>query len=172
MLTRMVSLKVFLIQLRSVVSMIGVALICNFALLACTESSSTQVPPMSSNQSPQSRVILKNSSWRLESWERKGSAVKLAPKTEVSLNFEENKVNGSAGCNSFGGSFSMKNNQLSLGTLEATQRGCDEVVMKQETQFLAALQSVRRIASDASGRLVLFYGPEADQGVLYFAPKK
>lgn len=172
MLTRMVSLKVFLIRLRSVVSMIGLALICNFALLACAESSSTQVPPMSSNQSPQSRVVLKNSSWRLESWERKGSNVKLAPKTEISLNFQENKVNGSAGCNNFGGSFSMKNNQFSVGTLQATQRGCDEVVMKQETQFLAALQSVRRIASDASGRLLLFYEKEADQGVLYLVPKK
>jgi heat shock protein HslJ len=158
--------------MRSVVNLIGVALICNVALIACTETSSTQVPPISSNQSPESRVVLKNSSWKLEHWERKGSAIKLAPKTELSLNFQDNQVNGSAGCNSFSGTFKMVNNQLSLGTLQTTQKGCDEVVMNQETQFLAALQSVRRIAADASGRLVLFYEKEADQGVLFFVPKK
>jgi heat shock protein HslJ len=167
----MVSLKVFLIQARSVLSLMAVALTFNLALSACT-SSSTQLRPMSSEHSPQSRVALNNSSWRLERWERKGSAVALVPKIEVSLNFENNQVNGFGGCNRFGGSFNLVDDRLSLGALQASQRGCDAVVMNQESQFLSALQSVRRMALDASGRLVLFYTLEADEGVLYFAPTK
>jgi heat shock protein HslJ len=168
----MVSLKFVLIQVRSVLSIMGVALTLSLALSACTESSSTQLRPMSSEHSPPSRVALKNSSWQLERWERKGSAVALVPKIEVSLNFENNQVNGFGGCNRFGGSFNLVDDRLSLGTLEATQRGCDAVVMNQESQFLSALQSVRRIALDNSGRLVLFYGLDTDEGVLYFAPTK
>jgi heat shock protein HslJ len=168
----MVSFKVLLIQVRSVLSIMGVALTFSLALFACTKSSSTQLSPMSSEHSPPSRVALKNSSWRLERWERKGSAVALVPKTEVSLHFEDNQVNGSGGCNRFSGTFNMVDDKPSFGTLEATQRGCDAVVMNQESQFLSALQSVRRIALDASGRLVLFYTLDADEGVLYFAPTK
>ena len=168
----MVSLKVLLIQVCSVLSIMGVALTFNIALLACTESSSTQLRPMSSEHSPQSSVALKNSSWRLERWKRKGSAVALVPQAEVSLHFEDNQVNGFGGCNRFSGSFNMVDDQISLGTLEATQRGCNEVVMNQESQFLSALQSIHRIASDASERLVLFYALDADEGVLYFAPTK
>ena len=169
--TRIVSLKVILVQACSVLSIMGVALTFTIALLACTESSSTQLPTMSSEHSPQSRVVLKNSSWRLERWERKGSVIALVPQAEVSLHFEDNQVNGFGGCNRFSGSFNRVNDQLSLGTLEATQRGCDAVVMNQESKFLSALQSVRRIASDAPARLVLFYGLDADEGVLYFANK-
>ncbi|MFN6482504.1 MULTISPECIES: META domain-containing protein [unclassified Nostoc] len=172
MQTKMVSLKVILIQVSFVLSIVGVALTFSLALLACTKSSSTQLPTMSSERPPQSRVALKNSSWRLERWERKGSAVALAPQTELSLHFDDNQVNGFGGCNRFGGSFKLADDQLSLGTLDATQKGCDPVVMNQEVQFLSALQSVRRIGSDASGSLVLFYAMNADEGVLYFAPMK
>jgi len=168
----MVSLKLFLIQAGSVLTIMGLALTFSLTLLACTESSSTQLPPMSSEPSPQSRVALKNSAWRLELWERKGNAVALVPQIEVSLHFEDNQVNGFGGCNRFSGSFNMVDDQLSIGTLEATQRGCDPVVMNQESQFLSALQSIRRIASDPSGRLILFYTSNADEGALYFTPTK
>lgn len=170
---RMVSLKVFLIQASSVVTFVAVTLIFSLAVLAaCTESSSTQRPPMSSPYSPQSRLALKNSSWRLERWERQGSLVTLVPQTEVSLKFEDEQVNGSSGCNRFSGSFKLVNDKITLGTLEATQRGCEAVVMNQESQFLSALQSVNRIASDASGNLVVFYALDGEEGSLYFVSKK
>ncbi len=172
MQTKMVSVKFVLIQVGFVLSIVGIAPTFSFPLLACTKSSSTQLPIMSSERPPQSRVALKNSSWRLERWERQGSAVTLVPQTEVSLHFEDNQVNGFGGCNSFGGSFDLVDDQLTLGILDATQKGCDPVVMNQEAQFLSALQSVSRIGSDASGRLVLFYALNTDEGVLYFAPTK
>jgi heat shock protein HslJ len=113
-----------------------------------------------------------NSSWQLERWERQGSVVARVPKIKMSLRFENNQVNGFGGCNSFSGSYNLLNNQLSVGPLNATRRGCDGLVMNQESQFFSALQSVRRVGSDASGQLLLFYALDTDEGVLYFAPTK
>lgn len=188
MLTRTALLKVILSQVGSILAIIGVGLTLNQALLACTESSSTQsssisnasiesppleqLPPMSSEGSPQSPTSLSNSFWRLERWERKGSLVPLASQTEISLNFEGDRVNGFGGCNRFGGSFNIVDDQLSFGALDATQRGCDPVVMSQESQFLSALQSAHRIDRDTSGRLTLSYRLNGEEGVLYFVPKQ
>ncbi|TVP57299.1 MAG: META domain-containing protein [Nodularia sp. (in: Bacteria)] len=146
------------------------ALTFSFALLACTAPFSNHLPPISPETSPQYSVVVNNSSWRIERWEHKGSVVALVPQTEVSLNFKDNQVNGFGGCNNFAGSYKLVDDKLSVGTLDATQKGCDPVVMNQEFQFLSALESVRRIGSDAFGRLQLFYELDAGEGVLYFTP--
>lgn len=159
-------------KVTSVLAFMGFALMFNVALLACTESNAVSPFPMSSQNSPPSGDALKNSTWRLDRWERQGSTVALVPQTEVYLQFEDNRVNGSGGCNRFGGSFDLAKDKLSLGLLEATQRGCEAAVMNQESQFLSALQSVSRIVSDNSGNLVLFYTLDTVEGVLYFSPKK
>ncbi len=172
MQTKTVALKLFLMPLGSILIIIGIVLSYSFSLLACTTSSLTQLPPMSSESSPPSGLGLKNSSWQLERWERQGSVVALVPKTKMSLRFENNQVNGFGGCNSFSGSYNLLNNQLSVGPLNATRMGCDGLVMNQESQFFSALQSVRRVGSDASGNLLLFYALDTDKGVLYFSPTK
>lgn len=142
------------------------------ALLACSTSLSNQLPPMSSEISQPSPAVLQNSYWRLERWEREGSAVALVPQAAVSLHFQDQQVDGFAGCNNFAGSFNLTNNQLSIGALDATQKGCAAPVMNQENQFLSALQSASRYSLDTSGRLSLFYGSDASEGVLYFVPTK
>lgn len=187
MSTRTVLLKALLSQVGSLLALMGVGLTFNQALLACTEPSSTQsspisnatvesppsnsLPPMSSEESPSLPVSLKNSSWRLETWQRKGSTVRLVSGADVSLDFKDNQVNGFGGCNRFSGSFNVVDDQLFLGVLDSTQRGCDPIVMNQESQFLSALQSVRRIAIDPLGRLALFYGLNGEEGVLYFSSR-
>ncbi len=169
---KIVPLKVFLIQASSVLAFTGVVLTFDRVLLACTESLSTPIPSMSSQYPQQSRVALKNSSWQLARWERQGSPVALVPQTELSLQFEDNRVTGSSGCNRFSGSFNLAKDKLSLKTLEATQRGCEPGVMNQESQFLSALQSVNRVASEAPENLVLFYTNGTEKGALYFTPRK
>jgi heat shock protein HslJ len=167
---RIISLRV-LIQGSFILATVAVALSFSFPLFVHPKSSSIQLPAMSSENSLQPSV-LDNSSWQLECWEHQGSAVTLVPQTEISLRFKSNQVNGFGSCNFFSGFFTIVEDQLSLGTLETTQRGCAAVVMNQESQFLGALQSVRRMTSDASGRLVLSYTSNAGQGTLYFAPTR
>lgn len=145
------------------------ALAMSFALLACNASFSHQLPQMSSQQSS---TVFQNSSWRLERWESQGSAVALVPQAAVSLHFQDQQVNGFAGCNNFAGSFNLVNDKFSVGALDATQKGCATPIMNQENQFLTALQSARRYSVDATGRLSLFYGSDDSEGILYFLPTK
>jgi heat shock protein HslJ len=123
---------------------------------------------MTSEPTSSDAIALNNSNWRLEKWEYQGTPVMLIPQTEVSLHFEDNQVNGFAGCNRFGGPINRMNDQFSLGPLRASQRGCDTAVMDQESRFLAALQSVYRATSDASGNLILSYKLNTTEGILYF----
>ncbi len=55
---------------------------------------------------------------------------------------EEGTVSGSAGCNSFTGSFAVDGSSVEIGPLAATAKMCiDEAVMEQEGRFLAALNA-------------------------------
>ncbi len=146
---------------------IMLVVIFNPPLLAYTTTFSTPISLMSSTQSSQS-TTLRNYSWRLDHWEYQDSTVELLPKIELSLNFKGDQVLGFGGCNRFGGSFKQVKNQLSFGTLQATQRACEPSIMNQEFQFFSALESVNRMNLDTPGKLMLFYGTEADKGILHF----
>lgn len=86
--------------------------------------------------------------------------------TRVTVTFGDERVNGSAGCNSYFGSVTVRGDNLDIGLLATTRVYCTSPdVRDQEQRFLAALQSARtfRIVgtelriSDAEGvvRLVL-----------------
>ena len=150
------------------VLIVMLAVTFNPPLLAFTPTFSTPIPLMSSTQPSPSPTTLNNYSWRLDYWEYKGSTVELLPQIELSLNFKDDQVFGFGGCNRFGGSFKQVKNQLSLGPLQGTQRGCEPSIMNQELQFFSALESVNRMDLDTPGKLILFYGLEADKGALHF----
>jgi heat shock protein HslJ len=62
--------------------------------------------------------------------------------SEITMRFEDGKVNGNAGCNNFFGSYEIEDGNISFGPLGMTMMACDEVVMVQETEFLRSLESV------------------------------
>ena len=68
------------------------------------------------------------------------------PGTEVKALFENGQVSGSAGCNSYSGTYVTTTvggvNKIRLGPLASTMMMCEEMVMEQEGAYLAALQSV------------------------------
>jgi putative lipoprotein len=69
------------------------------------------------------------------------------PGTEVKALFENGQVSGSAGCNSYSGTYVTTTvggvNKIRLGPLASTMMMCEEAVMEQEGAYLAALQSAR-----------------------------
>ena len=81
--------------------------------------------------------------------------------TEITLDFnhEEGRISGSAGCNRFGGTFSVDGSELSFGPLMATKKMClePEGVMAQENMILGALQAVTRFSREGD-RATLHYG--------------
>jgi len=61
--------------------------------------------------------------------------------SKLTLSFVDGKVSGSAGCNSFHGTYATEGSRLQLGPLATTRRACEEPLMTQEQEFLAALAS-------------------------------
>ena len=80
----------------------------------------------------------------------------------------DGSLNGSAGCNSFGGTYSVNGQSLSIGALGASQQLCGEPegIMEQEAAYLTALSSAASFEidgdvltiQDGGGDTVLTFG--------------
>jgi len=90
-------------------------------------------------------AMLEGTAWVLESYGEPGNLKAVIADTEITAEFvsDEETVKGSAGCNSYFGSYELKGSQLSIpGPIGATEMYCmePEGVMDQEQEFLAVLQ--------------------------------
>ena len=80
------------------------------------------------------------------------------PHTTVNALFgEDGNITGSAGCNSYTGSYTQRGqNGISIGPLVTTLMYCgDPGVMDQETAYLANLQAAASYEMTADGKLQL-----------------
>lgn len=69
----------------------------------------------------------------------------LLPNTNIVLNFDGNRLSGNDGCNSFGGSYTLKGNNLTIGEdLMSTMMACDESIMQQAGNFTNALMNTKK----------------------------
>ncbi|WP_420629039.1 META domain-containing protein [Candidatus Leptofilum sp.] len=101
-------------------------------------------------------------SWVLEKFGPEGEETAVLPNTSITLNFEDGRIGGSAGCNSYFAEFTQADNMLSFGVIGATRMACIEG-MEQEAAYLAALESVSSY-SVADDQLTLIY----ENGTLIF----
>lgn len=90
----------------------------------------------------------------------------LPEKIQSTIYFEKDGVNGSAGCNSYFGSYTQDGQKLTFGELGSTMMYCEEA-MEQETAFLKALSSVARYQIE-DGKLLLL--DNAGQTLITLAP--
>jgi heat shock protein HslJ len=82
------------------------------------------------------------------------------PGSQVTARFgADGSLNGSAGCNSYGGGFTAYDRTLRINALTASQALCDSPpgVMEQESTFLSLMQQARSFAVSA-GQLEVFDG--------------
>jgi heat shock protein HslJ len=81
--------------------------------------------------------------WRLDSYlNSQGEMVSVLPDSEVTAEFQAGQVTGSAGCNSYFGSYESDGSSLTLGAIGMTEMYCaPEALMDQEGAYLAALES-------------------------------
>ena len=107
---------------------------------------------------------LAGTSWRVTAFNNgRQAAVSPLADTDLSLAFSsDGQVSGSAGCNTFNGSFTSEGKTISIGSLATTRRMCPRPagVMEQEQQFLQALQSAAT-ADFESDRLELRIADDA-----------
>lgn len=93
----------------------------------------------------EAEVALEDTIWVLESYGDPENLNAVLEDTEITINFisAEVKMEGSAGCNSYFGSYEVEGNQLSIpGPIGATEMYCmePEGIMEQEQEYLAILQ--------------------------------
>ena len=80
--------------------------------------------------------------WKVTSFNNgRQAVVGVLGQSNITMSFEDGKVAGSAGCNNFHGTYATKGSTLQLGPLATTRRACEEPLMTQEREFLAALAS-------------------------------
>ncbi|MFM6191038.1 MAG: META domain-containing protein [Planktothrix sp.] len=115
---------------------------------------------------------LSGTDWKLLSWGEEKSPQTLLKDTEITLQFQEDQISGSSGCNRYFASYTLEDDQLKFGVAGRTQMACPEDIMKQEDQFLSALERSQNFQINSEGQLQITYKTEQESGVMIFTPNQ
>ena len=86
----------------------------------------------------------------------------------ITLTFEDGRVNGNSGCNSFGGEYQLKGDTVQFGMLMSTMMACaDSAMMDQESAFMQFLGDAQRLEI-VDGQLQIY---RSDGDALTFVPR-
>ena len=102
------------------------------------ESSQSVTPSIDSSDSSS----LAGTAWRLVAYGPDDAPQQPLSNTTVTMKFTDAQVQGSLGCNSFGGNYMVNGQQLTLSNIVQTMMACEQPIMQQEQQISLALQSV------------------------------
>ena len=89
---------------------------------------------------------LEDKRWMLEWYGDPGNLQALLPNTEITATFKsaEGQVTGSAGCNTYFGSYELRGNNLSIPeSIAATEKYCGDEINEQERDYLNTLQAAK-----------------------------
>ena len=109
---------------------------------------------------------LEGTSWALQSYR----GAPPIPGRAITAVFKDGRVGGSSGCNSYGGSYQVKGEKISIGEIGMTEMACmDPVgVMDQEQAYLQSLGSAQTFEL-SNGQLVIYV---SDHEALTFVPQE
>jgi heat shock protein HslJ len=100
----------------------------------------TSVIVLAACSSGKTTPSLSGTKWKLVSYGPISSQIPAAEGIDTSLQFgADGQVNGNMGCNSFGGEYTQKDNQITFGALASTLMACPEPQMSQEGAAFAIL---------------------------------
>ncbi len=112
--------------------------------------------------------------WKLDSRVNSQSeSVDVVSNTEITIEFKADEISGNAGCNTYFASYEVEGNSLTIGQIGSTMMACESEVNEQETQYLAALESVATYQIkgntlelfDAGGMRLALYTAETEAGM-------
>jgi heat shock protein HslJ len=108
---------------------------------------------------------LDGTSWELYAY-RKSRPIEGSTLT---ISFEDGQIHGSAGCNSYGGSYEVDGGKITISEIFSTLMACPEPegLMEQETMFLQFLGNAQRFEI-VDGQLQIFW---SDHEALTFVPQ-
>ena len=103
----------------------GICIMMNLLLAACSAAPAN--PPL---------VGI----WSLQSFGSASAPQAALPEISTNLTFsDKGEVTGNMGCNSFGGSYSLRDSKIEFEPLTSTLMACEEAVMNQEAAVLQML---------------------------------
>ena len=93
--------------------------------------------------------------WNLVTWE----GMTILPNAIPTIAFDENRLHGTTGCNSYGGRFTLDGTTLTIGEMEMTEMWC-EGVMDQEQAFVQVLMTA--VSLTLNDDSLILHTPEGD----------
>lgn len=116
----------------------------------------------------QGEDVLAGSQWGLVLLDAETPAI---PGSGVTLEFgDDGRVSGSAGCNRFGGSYTVDGDALSFSQLFSTRMLCpQDEIMDQEIAFMSALEAATSFAIEGN-QLTITYGDGQQLILTRFSP--
>src|SRR5918998_1768753 len=119
---------------------------CGATPVGSTENTPGETPaPATPATTPEAagNAGLEGAQWQLVDYGPVDAPVPALPQPAVTVKFEAgNRLSGSAGCNSYSGTFQMDGSSFSVGAITSTKMACvDAGPMQQETTFLRALDA-------------------------------
>jgi heat shock protein HslJ len=126
-------------------------------LVSTCNALAAQTPARTDSSSAESRLA--NTEWRLASFGGAGAESPVIEGTTVTLKFgADGRAGGSGGCNSYGGAYRERGDNLSFGQIISTKRAClEQGANEQEQRYFAALGSAGKFKL-TDGRLTIFRG--------------
>ena len=106
---------------------------------------------------------LEGTSWVLKTY----GGASLIPGTEITATFDEGQVRGSSGCNTYGGSYEVDGDKITMTDLYNTEMACmdPQGVMDQETEYLELLRDAQAFQVEGAELVI----EAASDEVLVFA---
>ncbi len=97
----------------------------------------------------QAQAGLTGIDWRLVSLGPAGAETDVVAGTTVTLKLaEDERVSGSTGCNNYGGTYQVRDNNISFSRIVSTRRAClDQNANEQEHRFLSDTRNSKPLSS-------------------------
>ena len=129
--------------------LLSIAMLSTMAI-ACTDNSDdTIVVPPANEESEINQesdvtqpIAIEGTVWKLISLTRQP----ILAESEITAEFTEGRVNGSAGCNLYFADYQLDNAQLNIETIGSTKKACPNDLMEQETTYLNFLDRAESTA--------------------------
>lgn len=88
--------------------------------------------------------------WQLTTFVSGDVANSLLNDTQITLEFADGQVRGTAGCNQYTGAYTLSDSAIKVGDVVSTKMACSDEIMKQEFSFVEALQDAKTLSIEGN----------------------